>query len=138
DLAEAVLEAGMLVALHVVARERNAVGEDTETLDSEPENDVETALRQREKRSDPARGLSIEMVIIALGRFGSREMGYSPDADVQFVVVGRGAGRAAVEIAGQVAAQIQKILYAPTAGSDMRVSADLRPEGMVGPLALSP
>src|SRR5699024_3840731 len=50
DLAEAVLEAGMLVALHVVARERNAVGEDAETLDSEPEIDVETALRLREKR----------------------------------------------------------------------------------------
>src|SRR5699024_8651713 len=137
DLAEAVLEAGMLVALHVVARERNAVGEDAETLDSEPEIDVETALRLREKRSDPARALRIEMAIIALGSFGAREMGYSSDADVQFVVVDRGAGRAAVEIAGQVAAQIQKILNAPTARSDMRVSADLRPEGKVGPLARS-
>ena len=137
DLAEAVLEAGMLVALHVVARERDAVGEDAETLDSEPEIDVETALRLREKRSDPARALRIEMAIIALGSFGAREMGYSSDADVQFVVVDRGAGKAAVEIAGQVAAQTQKILNAPSARSDMRVSADLRPEGKVGPLARS-
>ncbi|MDN6400258.1 MAG: bifunctional glutamine-synthetase adenylyltransferase/deadenyltransferase, partial [Brachybacterium sp.] len=137
DLAEAVLEAGMLVALHVVARDRNAVGEDAETLDSEPEVDVETALRLREKRSDPARALRIEMAIIAMGSFGAREMGYSSDADVQFVVVDRGAGKAAVEIAAAVATQTQKILNAPTARSDMRVSADLRPEGKVGPLARS-
>ncbi|WP_394216930.1 bifunctional [glutamine synthetase] adenylyltransferase/[glutamine synthetase]-adenylyl-L-tyrosine phosphorylase [Brachybacterium vulturis] len=137
DLAEAVLEAGMLVALHVVARERDAVGEDAETLDSEPEIDVGTALRLREKRSDPARALRIEMAIIALGSFGAREMGYSSDADVQFVVVDRGAGKDAVEIAGAVATQTQKILNAPTARSDMRVSADLRPEGKVGPLARS-
>lgn len=137
DLAEAVLEAGMLVALHVVARHREVVGEDAETLDSEPEVDVETALRLREKRSDPARALGIEMAIIAMGSFGAREMGYSSDADVQFVVIDRGAGKSAVEIAGAVAAQIQKILNAPTARSDMRVSADLRPEGKVGPLARS-
>src|SRR5699024_9284116 len=118
----------MLVTLHVVSREPDAVGEDAETLDSEPEIDVETALRLREKRFDPARALRIEMAIIALGSFGAREMGYSSDADVQFVVVDRGAGKAAVEIAGQVAAQIQKILNAPSARSDMRVSADLRPE----------
>jgi [glutamine synthetase] adenylyltransferase / [glutamine synthetase]-adenylyl-L-tyrosine phosphorylase len=137
DLAEAVLEAGMLVALHVVAREREVVGEDAETLDDAPEIDVETALRLREKRSDPARALGIEMAIIALGSFGAREMGYSSDADVQFVVVDRGAGKDAVEIASAVAAQTQKILNAPAARSDMRVSADLRPEGKIGPLARS-
>lgn len=137
DLAEAVLEAGMLVALHVVARERKVVGEDAETLDAEPEVNVETALRLRERRSDPARALGIEMAIIAMGSFGSREMGYSSDADVQFVVVDRGAGKDAVDIAAAVAAQTQKILNAPTARSDMRVSADLRPEGRVGPLARS-
>lgn len=137
DLAEAVLEAGMLVALHVVARDRDAVGKDAETLDSVEEVDVDTALRLREKRSDPARALGIEMAIIAQGSFGAREMGYSSDADVQFVAVDRGAGAATAEIAGAVASQIQRILNAPTAGSDMRVSADLRPEGRVGPLARS-
>lgn len=137
DLAEAVLEAGMLVALHVVARERKVVGEGAETLDSEPEVDVETALRLREKRSDPARALGIEMAILAMGSFGAREMGYASDADVQFVAIDRGAGKDTVEIAGAVAALVQKILNAPTARADMRVSADLRPEGKVGPLARS-
>ena len=137
DLAEAVLEAGMLVAMHVVAREREAVGEDAETLDEVSEVDVDTAHRLREKRSDPARALGIEMAIIAMGSFGAGEMGYSSDADVQFVVLDRGAGAASVEIAGAVAAQTQRILNAPTARADMRVSADLRPEGKVGPLARS-
>ena len=137
DMAEAVLEAGMLVAMHVVARDRDAVGEDAVTLDGASEVDVETALRLRERRSDPARALGIEMAIIALGSFGAREMGYSSDADVQFVALDRGAGTATVEIAIAVATQTQKILNAPTARADMKVSSDLRPEGKVGPLARS-
>ena len=113
------------------------MGEDAETLDEVSEVDVDTAHRLREKRSDPARALGIEMAIIAMGSFGAGEMGYSSDADVQFVVLDRGAGAASVEIAGAVAAQTQRILNAPTARADMRVSADLRPEGKVGPLARS-
>ncbi|WP_114854940.1 bifunctional [glutamine synthetase] adenylyltransferase/[glutamine synthetase]-adenylyl-L-tyrosine phosphorylase [Brachybacterium sp. YJGR34] len=137
DLAEAVLEAGMLVALHVVARERKVVGEGGETLDAAPEVDVGTAKRLRERRSDPARALGIEMAILAQGSFGAAEMGYSSDADVQFLVLDRGAGGASVEIAIAVATQMQHILNAPTARSDMKLSADLRPEGRVGPLARS-
>ena len=137
DVAEAVLEAGLLVALHVVARERDAVGEDAETLDSVPEVDEDTARRLRERRSDPARALGIEMAVIGLGSFGAREMGYSSDADVQFLTIDRGAGADTVEIAIAVATRTQKILNGPTARSDMRVSADLRPEGKVGPLARS-
>ena len=76
----------------------------------------------------------VELAIIAQGSFGAREMGYSSDADVQFIAVDRGAGRDTVEITNAVATQIQKILNAPVARSDMKVSADLRPEGKVGPL----
>ena len=134
DLAEAVLEAGLLVAYHVVARERDAVGEDAEPLDGVDEVDESTARQLRERRSDPARALGVELAILAQGSFGAREMGYASDADVQFIAVDRGAGSATVEITNAVATQIQKILNAPTARSDMKVSADLRPEGKVGPL----
>src|SRR5699024_7821713 len=79
--------------------------------------------------SDPARALGVELAILAQGSFGAREMGYASDADVQFIAVDRGAGSATVEITNAVATQIQKILNAPTARSDMKVSADLRPEG---------
>ena len=135
DLAEAVLEAGILVALHVVALERNAVADDAQTLDGAEEIDEQTALRLRERRSDPARALGVEMIVIAQGSFGAAEMGYSSDADVQFLVADRGAGEQAVPIAIEVATQTQRILNAPAARSDMRVSADLRPEGKIGPLA---
>ena len=134
DLAEAVLEAGLLVAYHVVARERKVVGEEAEPLDGVDEVDETTAQELRERRSDPARALGVELAIIAQGSFGAREMGYSSDADVQFIAVDRGAGDDTVEITNAVAAQIQKILNAPVARSDMKVSADLRPEGKVGPL----
>ena len=134
DLAEAVLEAGLLVAYHVVARERKVVGEEAEPLDGVDEVDETTAQELRERRSDPARALGVELAIIAQGSFGAREMGYSSDADVQFIAVDRGAGSDTVEITNAVATQIQKILNAPVARSDMKVSADLRPEGKVGPL----
>ncbi|GAA1487687.1 bifunctional [glutamine synthetase] adenylyltransferase/[glutamine synthetase]-adenylyl-L-tyrosine phosphorylase [Brachybacterium sacelli] len=137
DLAEAVLEAGLLVAFHVVARERKVVDDDAETLDGIDEVDVDTAKRLRERRSDPARALGIEMAIIAQGSFGAREMGYASDADVQFLGIDHGAGDSAGEIAIAVATQTQRILNAPAAGADMKVSADLRPEGKVGPLARS-
>ncbi|MGO1389810.1 MAG: bifunctional [glutamine synthetase] adenylyltransferase/[glutamine synthetase]-adenylyl-L-tyrosine phosphorylase [Brachybacterium alimentarium] len=137
DLAEAVLEAGLLVAFHVVALERDAVDDDAETLDEVDEVDVDTARRLRERRSDPARALGLEMAILAMGSFGAREMGYSSDADVQFLAIDRGAGAATGEIAIAVATQTQRILNAPAAGADMKVSADLRPEGRMGPLARS-
>ncbi|MEE1651056.1 bifunctional glutamine-synthetase adenylyltransferase/deadenyltransferase, partial [Brachybacterium sp. J144] len=137
DLAEAVLEAGMLVALHVVARERGVIAEGAETLDGTEEVDEGTARRLRERRSDPARALGVEMAILGMGSFGAREMGYSSDVDVQFLVLDRGAGEVTGEIGIAVATQIQRILNAPAAGADMKVNADLRPEGRSGLLARS-
>ncbi|MBB5831359.1 bifunctional [glutamine synthetase] adenylyltransferase/[glutamine synthetase]-adenylyl-L-tyrosine phosphorylase [Brachybacterium aquaticum] len=137
DLAEAVLEAGLLVAYHVVARDRGAVGEDAGTLDGAGEVDESTAPMLRERRTDPARALGVELTILSLGSFGAREMGYSSDADVQFIALDRGAGDATIEITNAVAAEIQKILNAPSARSDMKVNADLRPEGRMGPLTRS-
>lgn len=135
DLAEAVLEAGLLVAYHAVARERGLIGGDVEPLSGAEQVDEETARALRERRSDPARALGVEVAILAMGSFGAREMGYSSDADVQFIVADHGAGDAAGEIGVAIAAQVQQILNAPAAGADMRVNADLRPEGRSGVLA---
>ena len=143
DLAEAVLEAGLLVAYHAVAKERSVISESTDPLDlegdpgGEGEVDEGTAHELRERRSDPARALGVEMAILALGSFGAREMGYSSDADVQFIAVDRGAGEETGSIAVAIATQVQHILNAPAAGADMKVSADLRPEGRSGLLARS-
>lgn len=132
DLAEAVLESGLLVAYHMVASERNQVDEDVEVIDSEARAELDVL---RERRSDPARRLGIEMAVIAMGSFGAREMGFSSDADVQFVVADRGAGEETAALGVAVASQLQRILNATSAGIDMRVSADLRPEGRSGVLA---
>src|SRR5699024_3476957 len=83
-LAEAVRGAGMLLARPVVARERSGAVCGAATLHGAQEADVGTASRLRERRSDPARALGIEMAISGLGSFGAREMGYSSDVDVQF------------------------------------------------------
>src|SRR5690625_5388600 len=77
------------------------------------------------------------MAIIGLGSFGAREMGYSSDVDVQFLVLDRGAGAQAGEIGIAGAAQLQPILNAPAAGTNLKVNADLRPEGRGGLLARS-
>ena len=132
DLADAVLEAGMLVAYHVVAQEQQKIGTDVEVIDSEARAELDVL---RERRSDPARRLGIEMAVIAMGSFGAREMGFSSDADVQFVVADRGAGNETAALGVAVASQVQKILNAPSAGTDMKISADLRPEGRNGVLA---
>lgn len=134
DLAEAVLEAGLLVAYHAVARERGAIGQDVAPVRA----DLDLSARDlRERRSDPARALGVEMALVAMGSFGAREMGYASDADVQFVFVDRGAGEEAGAIAVAIATQVQRILNAPSAGADMKVNADLRPEGRNGLLARS-
>ncbi|WP_010534684.1 bifunctional [glutamine synthetase] adenylyltransferase/[glutamine synthetase]-adenylyl-L-tyrosine phosphorylase [Brachybacterium squillarum] len=137
DLAEAVLEAGTLVAYHQVARERGLIPRDAPTLDGATEVDEETAERIRENRSDPARALGIELAVIAMGSFGAREMGYSSDADVQFLAIDHGAGTDTTAIGGEVATTLQQLLNAPAAGTDMKLSADLRPEGRNGLLARS-
>src|SRR5699024_11783931 len=61
--------------------------------------------------------------------------GLSGDADLTSMWVARGAGTASAEIGIAVATQLQKILNAPAAGANMKVNADLRPEGRNGPLA---
>jgi glutamate-ammonia-ligase adenylyltransferase len=136
DLAEAVLEAGLLVAYHTVARERGLIGTDVAVVDDALVRD-HGPQGLRDARTDPARALGIEMGLIAFGSFGAREMGYASDADVQFVFADRGAGADADAIGVAVATQVQKILNAPSAGANMRVSADLRPEGRNGVLARS-
>ncbi|MCS6710722.1 bifunctional [glutamine synthetase] adenylyltransferase/[glutamine synthetase]-adenylyl-L-tyrosine phosphorylase [Brachybacterium sp. EF45031] len=131
ELAEAVVEGGLLVAYHQVARDREVVAEDAVTVEEVSREQM------RRERTDPARALGVEMAVLALGSFGAGEMGYSSDADVQFVVADRGAGEATGEIGVALATVLQKILNAPSAGADMRLNSDLRPEGRQGLLARS-
>jgi glutamate-ammonia-ligase adenylyltransferase len=94
---------------------------------------LKVACREAERSggSMPAR-----MCVIAMGRFGGREMGYGSDADVLFVYQPQpGAGEeAATRAAHAVADRLRRILARPGPDPPLRVDADLRPEGKQGPL----
>ncbi|MBO9553982.1 bifunctional [glutamine synthetase] adenylyltransferase/[glutamine synthetase]-adenylyl-L-tyrosine phosphorylase [Cellulomonas sp.] len=80
---------------------------------------------------DPTR-----MLIVAMGRLGGREVGYSSDADVLFVhdpLPGVDAVLAQ-EFALSVATEIRSLLGAVGPEPVLAVDADLRPEGRNGPL----
>jgi [glutamine synthetase] adenylyltransferase / [glutamine synthetase]-adenylyl-L-tyrosine phosphorylase len=82
------------------------------------------------------RRLSTALAVVAMGRLGGGEMGYSSDADVMFVhEPHEGADeREAAEGAQAVANELRRMLAVPGADPPMVVDADLRPEGKSGPL----
>ncbi len=77
--------------------------------------------------------LPLEMAVIAMGRYGGREMGYASDADVQFVY--RPTGDDAATHAKSVASRVRSLLRSVSSQPPLEIDADLRPEGKNGPLA---
>ncbi|MCC2593475.1 bifunctional [glutamine synthetase] adenylyltransferase/[glutamine synthetase]-adenylyl-L-tyrosine phosphorylase [Tessaracoccus sp. OS52] len=70
--------------------------------------------------------------VIALGRWGGREMSYSSDIDVMFVV-DDGSDADAIDAATQVVRTASDILGRPGPDPALAVDSDLRPEGKDGP-----
>jgi [glutamine synthetase] adenylyltransferase / [glutamine synthetase]-adenylyl-L-tyrosine phosphorylase len=87
--------------------------------------------------------LPTKLAIIAVGRFGGRELGYGSDADVLFVHEpddvdgGPDEERAATDAAHAVANELRRLLQIPTPDPALLIDADLRPEGRQGPLVRS-
>ncbi|MEY4396479.1 MAG: hypothetical protein RLZZ40_235 [Actinomycetota bacterium] len=77
----------------------------------------------------------VEFAIIAMGRFGGRELGFSSDADVLWVFRDAGAGDLAHKRAEQIVKEINRVT------EDLRfpleIDAGLRPEGKNGPIVRS-
>ncbi|NYI06956.1 bifunctional [glutamine synthetase] adenylyltransferase/[glutamine synthetase]-adenylyl-L-tyrosine phosphorylase [Allostreptomyces psammosilenae] len=88
-----------------------------------------------EERSSGA-PLPTRLAVIAMGRFGGRELGYGSDADVLFVhdpldgVAEEDAYRAALRVTNE----LRRLLQLPATDPPLEVDADLRPEGRQGPL----
>ncbi|HEY5837185.1 bifunctional [glutamine synthetase] adenylyltransferase/[glutamine synthetase]-adenylyl-L-tyrosine phosphorylase [Streptomyces sp.] len=86
-----------------------------------------------------AHPLPTRFAVIAMGRFGGRELGYGSDADVLFVhepldsADSGEASRAALAVADE----LRRLLQIPTADPPLLVDAGLRPEGRSGPLVRS-
>jgi len=100
------------------------------------------ALRVMRWEARRERGLSADptaMLVVAMGRLGGGEVGYSSDADVLFVhdPVPGADPVLAQEFALAVASQLRVLLNAVGAEPPLAVDADLRPEGRNGPLVRS-
>ena len=94
---------------------------------------LEAATRKIEEESGP---LPTRICVVAMGRLGGHEMGYSSDADVMFVhEPHRGADEeAATRAAHAVAEELRALLARPGPDPVLPVDAGLRPEGRQGPL----
>ncbi len=92
------------------------------------------------RRPDLADLADVPFLVVAMGKWGGRELNYASDIDLQFVYdVPAGADPAQVtDLALRTATAFMEALGGVTPeGVAFRVDADLRPEGKRGPLARS-
>jgi glutamate-ammonia-ligase adenylyltransferase len=102
---------------------------------------LQGALDVAARAVEAARGapLPTRLAVVAMGRFGGRELSYASDADVLFVHDPlQGADeREASEAAHAVVGEMRRLLSVPSPDPPLVVDADLRPEGRQGPLVRS-
>lgn len=78
---------------------------------------------------------NVPLAVIALGKWGGRELNYASDIDLLFVYDQGNAGEDSRRLANKLATALIDGLSRPTfEGIAFRVDADLRPEGGTGPL----
>jgi glutamate-ammonia-ligase adenylyltransferase len=97
------------------------------------------ATASRKVASERRSELGVRLAVIAMGRLGGGEQGYSSDADVLFVhepLPGVPEAEAAA-VAHDVAHEVRRLLTLPAPDPPLVVDADLRPEGKQGPLTRS-
>ncbi|MBN9610105.1 MAG: bifunctional glutamine-synthetase adenylyltransferase/deadenyltransferase [Actinobacteria bacterium 69-20] len=107
----------------------------TSVADATVQAALAAAHRQAAATSDEPP--SARVAVIAMGRFGGAEMGYSSDADALFVAAPAwpGADPAKVLVDGTAIADITtRLLGRPSPDPALLIDADLRPEGRSGPL----
>ncbi len=107
DAADVLMRAALRVAVAVVMQERDL---------QEPAADV---------------------AVVAMGRYGGEEMGYTSDADVQFVFEAREGAEDPTGFAASVATKLRDLLQRSNSQPSLAVDADLRPEGKNGALVRS-
>ena len=79
-----------------------------------------------------------EIAVIAMGRWGGRELSYASDADAMFVMDdGEPGAPDRDQVAGAVITEMRRLLTRPSADPPLSIDADLRPEGKGGALIRS-
>lgn len=98
---------------------------------------LDVALRVTE--AEHGAQLPLSFAVVAMGRFGGKELGLGSDVDVMFIYEPHaGADEELVgRLAFQVANDLRTRLMAPSNDPQLEVDADLRPEGRQGALVRS-
>lgn len=102
------------------------------------------ALHVAEKDLSPEQEEITDLLVVAMGRQGGREIGYGSDMDVMFVhrphpgADPDQAQRQAVDLAKRISSLLKQPCRPAVLGErPLEIDADLRPEGKQGPLARS-
>ena len=97
---------------------------------------LDTTIAESERREGPLGG---DILVVAMGSFGGRELGYASDADVMFVHrPHEGSKEQEVQArATAVVQELRKLLASTGPEPALGIDADLRPEGKNGPLVRS-
>jgi glutamate-ammonia-ligase adenylyltransferase len=101
--------------------------------------DATLAVAREASGSEPVPRIAV----IAMGRWGGREMSYASDADAMFVMDDGAEPDSAdstwdpIKIAGAAVTQMRTLLTRPAADPSLSIDTDLRPEGKGGALIRS-
>ncbi|MEU1970447.1 bifunctional [glutamine synthetase] adenylyltransferase/[glutamine synthetase]-adenylyl-L-tyrosine phosphorylase [Microbacterium sp. NPDC019599] len=112
------------------------VEELAESLTTITEVTIQATLRAVRREIVPPEDSALDFSVIAMGRFGGRELGFGSDADVMYVYRANGVEpQRANQLALQLVAALRK--HSEDHRVPLDLDADLRPEGRNGPLARS-
>lgn len=97
---------------------------------------IQATLRAVRPTVVPAEDDDLDFSVIAMGRFGGRELGFGSDADVMYVYRANGIDpQRAHQLAEKLVAALRK--HSEDHRVPLELDADLRPEGRNGPIARS-
>ncbi|MEY3407454.1 MAG: hypothetical protein RL038_515 [Actinomycetota bacterium] len=92
---------------------------------------LEAVMKHHFNSSQP----SLDIAVIALGRWGGRELNFASDADAMFVYEALAENAASDALV--VVSTLQQLLLAPGVDPGLELDLDLRPEGKQGAIARS-
>ncbi|WZH36431.1 MAG: bifunctional [glutamine synthetase] adenylyltransferase/[glutamine synthetase]-adenylyl-L-tyrosine phosphorylase [Microbacterium enclense] len=125
------LRVAMAAVLEVVSLE-----ELSDALTTITETTIQATLRAVRRAVVPPEDDELDFSIIAMGRFGGRELGFGSDADVMYVYRANGLDpQRASTLALKIVAGLRE--HSEDHRLPLELDAELRPEGRSGPLARS-
>jgi glutamate-ammonia-ligase adenylyltransferase len=114
----------------------STIEEIAEALTTITEVTIQATLRAVRRAIVPPEDKALDFSVIAMGRFGGRELGFGSDADVMYVYRANDVEpQRAHELAIQIVTELRR--HSEDHRVPLDLDADLRPEGRNGPIARS-